>query len=72
MEEVSAAKNTIMKNAAPINEPAGIELKTFGRVTNISPGPALRAEASPPEKANTAGITIRPARNATLVSNISI
>ena len=70
--EVIAARNTIKKNAVPIIVPPGIESNTLGSVTNISPGPCPSALSSPPEKAKTAGIIIRPARNAIPVSNISI
>ena len=44
---------------------------TRGRVTNISAGPLFSAAVSPPEKANTAGMTIRPASTAMAVSKIS-
>ena len=54
----------------PIHAPP-MEEKTFGRVTNIRAGPLLRAAASPPEKANTAGMIISPARIAISVSKIS-
>ena len=40
-EEVTAAKDTIRKNTVPTNTPAApIALNTFGKDTNISPGPA--------------------------------
>ena len=39
MADVSAAKNTSRKNNVPITSPIGILSNTFGRVTNISPGP---------------------------------
>ena len=70
--DVRAAKNTSMKKMVPMTPPNFILANTFGRVMNISPGPAFRAERSPPENANTAGIIIRPARNAMPVSNSSI
>ena len=38
----------------------------------MSPAPLFRAVSSPPEKANTAGITMSPARKAMPVSKISI
>ena len=44
---------------------------TLGIVMNISDGPALRFSVLPPEKANTAGIIIRPAIIAIPVSKIS-
>lgn len=37
--EVKAAKNTRIKNIVPIKEPNFMLLKTFGSVTNMSPGP---------------------------------
>ena len=40
-------------------------------VINISAGPAFKVSAFPPEKANTAGIIIRPAMIAIAVSKIS-
>ena len=45
---------------------------TFGSVMNIRLGPLVKTDSSPPEKAKTAGIIIKPARNAIPVSNISI
>lgn len=72
IEDVRAAKNTNMKNVVPINPPIGMLLNTFGSVMNISPGPAFKFSAVPPEKANTAGITISPAKKAITVSKISI
>ena len=72
MADVSAAKSTSRKKTAPTNCPIGMLLNTFGSVMNISPGPALSAELSPPEKANTAGTIISPARKAIPVSKISI
>ena len=44
---------------------------TFGIVINISAGPACSVSGSPPEKANTAGMIIRPAIIAMAVSNTS-
>ena len=70
--DVSAAKNTRIKNKVPITLPNLILLNTLGSVINIKPGPALRVSGSPPENANTAGMIIRPARKATPVSKISI
>ena len=72
MEEVSAANSTRKKNRPPMNCPPGIDRKTFGRVMNIRPAPAPMADSSPPENTNTAGIIIRPARNAISVSKNSI
>ena len=43
---------------------------TLGIVINMSEGPALSVSGSPPEKANTAGIIMRPAMIAIAVSNI--
>ena len=40
-------------------------------VMNISEGPAFSAPGSPPEKANTAGMIIRPAMMAMAVSKTS-
>ena len=63
----------MIKNAMPMIVPAIPMLSnTFGKVTNIRPGPLPKAEASPPEKANTAGIIISPAIKAIPVSNNSI
>ena len=45
-------------------------LKTFGRETNIRPGPADMP--SVPMKVKTAGTIIKPASSATIVSKISI
>ena len=42
MAEVTAAKNTSIKNTVPTNPPIGILANTLGSVMNISPGPALR------------------------------
>ena len=72
MEDVSAANNTRMKNAVPMKEPKGMLANTFGNAMNIRDGPAPKVAGSPPEKANTAGITIKAARNAIPVSNNSI
>ena len=62
--DVKAAKNTSRKKIVPIAPPNFMLANTFGSVMNISPGPALSAERSPPENANTAGMIIRPARKA--------
>ena len=72
MEEVRAANSTSTKNTAPIISPPTMLSKTLGRVTNIRPGPLPRAASSPPENTKTAGMIIRPARNAIPVSKISI
>ena len=71
MELVSAANSTNRKNAMPITVPKPMESKTFGMVMNISEGPAFSALGSPPEKANTAGMIIRPAMMAMAVSKTS-
>ena len=55
---------TRKKNRAPTMCPPGMDSKTMGRVTNMSPGPEL---ISPPN-ATTDGIIISPARIATPVS----
>ena len=44
---------------------------TLGMVMNINAGPACKVPGSPPEKANTAGMIIRPAMMAMIVSKIS-
>ena len=70
--EVTAAKNTRIKKIEPNMFPRGILLNTFGKVINISPGPAFSLEVSPPENAKTAGTIMSPAKNAIPVSKISI
>ena len=55
----------------PMAVPKPMESKTLGIVMNISDGPAFSASGSPPEKANTAGMIIRPAMMAMAVSKIS-
>ena len=56
----------------PIAVPSPMEPKIFGIVMNISDGPACRLSAAlSPEKANTAGIIMSPARMAMPVSNSS-
>ena len=73
MEEVIAAKKTSRKNSVPTTPPIDpMALKTWGRVMNIRPGPALIPSAEPPLNATTEGMMIRPARRAIPVSNISI
>ena len=72
IEEVRAANRTNTKNKVPITVPPVILSNTLGSVTNISPGPLPKALSSPPEKAKTAGIIIRPAKKAIPVSKISI
>ena len=72
IDEVNAANKTKTKKTQPTISPNGILLNTFGKVTNIRPGPAFNADWSPPEKAKTEGIIIRPAKNAIPVSKISI
>ena len=42
MEEVTAAKNTRIKNTVPSTVPRGMLANTFGRVMNISPAPAFK------------------------------
>jgi len=51
--------------------PNDILANTFGIVINIKEGPAFSVSGFPPEKANTAGIIIKPARKAINVSIIS-
>ena len=72
MEDVSAAKITSRKKAAPTAFPKCMVSNTFGRITNIRLGPLCSIFGSPPEKTNTAGMIISPARNAIAVSKISI
>ena len=48
-----------------------MESKTLGMVMNMRAGPAFRAAGSPPEKANTAGMIMRPAMMAMAVSKTS-
>ncbi len=72
MEEVRAAKKIKIKKIAPITCPNGILINTLGKVTNKRLGPEFNAFGSPPEKAKTAGKTIRPDKNAIRVSQISI
>ena len=72
IEDVSAAKSTRTKKTVPIMLPPAMLSKTLGRVTNIRPGPLPKALSSPPENEKTAGITIRPAKNAIPVSKSSI
>ena len=69
---VRAAKVTVRKKISPMARPPNgpKESNTFGRATNISPGPALIP--SVPMKTYTAGIIIIPARMAIVVSKISI
>ena len=72
IELVSAAKKIIRKNTTAITRPMGRLAKILGMVINISEGPALRSfAASAPEKANTAGMILRPASMAMPVSKIS-
>ena len=71
MELVSAANSTRRKNRIPITVPKPILANTFGMVINIREGPACRVSGSPPEKAKTAGMIIRPAMMAMAVSNTS-
>ena len=71
IELVSAAKSTRTKNRMPMAVPRPMESKTLGMVMNISDGPAFSAAGSPPEKAKTAGMIIRPAMMAMAVSKTS-
>ena len=71
MELVMAANSTSTKNSTPTTVPRPILANTLGMVMNISAGPACRVSGSPPEKANTAGMIIRPAMMAMAVSNTS-
>lgn len=64
MEEVRAANNTRKKKAPPKKPDIFILANTFGRVINIRSAPELRADSSPPEKAKTEGMIIKPAKNA--------
>ena len=69
---VKAASKTSKKKVIPAKVPTPILAKVLGNVINISEGPACNVLGSPPEKANTAGIIIIPAKRAIPVSNISI
>ena len=60
-----------MKNRMPTAVPRSILANTFGIVINMSAGPACRVSGSPPEKAKTAGMIMRPAMIAIAVSKIS-
>ena len=71
MALVRAAKNTRTKNMMPTGVPKSRLAKTLGMVMNIREGPAPRVSGSPPEKANTAGMTISAAIKAMPVSKIS-
>ena len=71
MALVRAAKRTRRKNSVPPSLARPVDSRTLGIVMNIREGPALRAAGSPPEKANTAGMIIRPASMAMPVSKIS-
>ena len=71
MQDVSAANAASVKKRIPIILPANpMQKNTFGRDTNMSPGPADMP--SSPENTNTAGMIITPARKATPVSISSI
>ena len=70
-EDVIAAKAVIRKKTAPTMIPnVPMASNTFGRETNIRPGPF--PIPSMPEKTYTAGMIIIPANIATTVSKISI
>ena len=71
MELVTAANRTRTKNRMPTAAPSPMLANTFGIVMNISAGPACRVSGSPPEKAKTAGMIMRPAMIAIAVSKIS-
>ena len=71
MELVTAANSTSTKNSTPTTVPMPMLSSTLGMVMNIRAGPACRVSGSPPEKANTAGMIIRPAIMAMAVSKIS-
>jgi len=71
MELVRAANSTSTKKSTPTAVPMPMLAKTLGMVMNIRAGPACRVSGSPPEKANTAGMIIRPAMMAMAVSKIS-
>ena len=68
---VSAANRTSAKKTMPMMEPNPILANILGMVMNIREGPAPSAWGSPPEKAKTAGMIIRPASMAIPVSKIS-
>ena len=71
MELVTAANSTSRKNKTPTMVPRPMLSNTLGMVINIREGPAFRVPGSPPEKANTAGMIIRPAITAMAVSKNS-
>ena len=71
IELVTAANNTSRKNSTPTTVPNSMLANTLGIVMNIRAGPACSVSGSPPEKANTAGMIIRPAMMAMAVSKIS-
>ena len=71
MALVRAASSTRRKKVKPAIPPKPMLANTFGRVINIRDGPACRVSGAPPEKANTAGMIIRPASRAIAVSKIS-
>ena len=71
MELVRAAKKNIRKKATPTTVPIPMLSNILGRVIKVREGPAWRADISPPEKANTAGMIIIPPSIATPVSNSS-
>ncbi len=68
---MSAAKSTIRKNTKPTMLLKPMLANTFGMVMNMRDGPACRVAMSPPEKANTAGMIMRPASMAMPVSKSS-
>ena len=75
--EVAAAKSTSTKKVSPSHGPVAPSVaNTFGRVMNMSPGPAFIASFTgvPVFTANmyTTGMIIRPATTAMKVSNISM
>ena len=69
---VSGEYCTKTKKALPITEPNCICANTLGRAINIKDGPAPKVAGLPPEKANTAGMIIKPAKKAIPVSKNSI
>ena len=76
MDEVSAAKKTRMKNAAPIQRPPGRLLNTAGSCTNMSEGPdvpsAFCAASDEAEKAKMDGMMMVAATMANAESQMAI
>ena len=76
IDDVSAAKNTRIKNTAPTILPPGMALNIFGSTTNISDGPdafiASFATSALAEPAKMEGMTIIAAKMAKSVSQMEI